>query len=65
MKKSALKWYGHVIRMNVCDFPKRIYECMIKGRGIRGTQPVKWINIVEEYWRERTGRRGLGCGENA
>jgi len=26
---------------------------------VRGRPPVKWINRVDEYWRERDDRRGL------
>ncbi len=49
VKRSTLRWYGHVTRMNECDFTKRVYENTIKGRGVRGRPPVKWINRVEEY----------------
>ncbi len=52
MKSSALRWYGHVMRMNECEFTKRVFESTIEGRGVRGRPPVKWINRVEEYWRE-------------
>ncbi len=65
VKQSALIWYGHVMRMNECDFTKRIYESTIDGRGVRGWPPVKWINRVEEYWRERAGGRGVECTESA
>ncbi len=63
VKRSTLRWYGHVMRMNECDFAKRVYESKIEGRGVRGRPPVKWINRVEEYWSERTGGRGLECAE--
>ncbi len=41
------------MRMNECGFTYRVYESMIEGRGVWGRPPVKWINKVEEYWRER------------
>ncbi len=31
----------------------RVYESTTEGGGVRGRPPVKWINRVEEYWRER------------
>ncbi len=65
VKRSTLRWYGHMLRMNECDFTKRVYECTIEGRGVRGRPPVKWINRLEEYWRERerAGGRGMECTE--
>ncbi len=59
VQRSTPRWYGHVTRMNECDFTKRVYESTTEGRGVRGRPPVKWINRVEEYWRERVGGRGL------
>ncbi len=51
------------MRMNECEFQEKVYESTIKGRGVRGRPPVKWINSVEEYWRgrerERVGGKGL------
>ncbi len=41
------------MRMNECYFTKRAYESTIEGRGVRGRPPVKWINRVEVYWREK------------
>ncbi len=63
VKWSILRWYGHVMRMNECDFTKMVYESAVEVGGVRGRPPVKWINRVEEYWRERAGERGLECTE--
>ncbi len=52
VKRSTLRWYGLVMRMNECAFTKRVYESRIGRRGARGRPPIKWINRVEEYWRE-------------
>ncbi len=61
VKRSTLRWYGHVMRMNECAFTKRVYESTIEGRGVRGRPAVKWINRVEECWREReSGRERSG-----
>lgn len=43
-----LKWFGYVIRMNVNDFMKRVYEDRSEGEGIRGKQPLKYINRAHE-----------------
>ncbi len=53
VKRSALRWYGLVMRMNECDFTKRVYESTIEGRGVRGRPLVKWINsgrVLEREW---------------
>ncbi len=60
VKRRTVRWYGHVMRMNECNFTKKVYESTIGGRGVRGRPPVKYINRVEEYWRERVGGRGMG-----
>ncbi len=49
VKQSTLRWYGHMMRMNECDFTERVYESRIEGRRVRGRPPVNWINRVEEY----------------
>ncbi len=43
---------------------KRVYESLTEGRGVRGRLPVKWINRVEEYWRESGQERGGGSLRN-
>ncbi len=63
VKRSTLRWYGHKMKMNECDFTKSIYESTVEGKGVRGRPPVKWINRMEESWRERAGGRGLECNE--
>ncbi len=46
VKQSTLRWYGHVMRMNACDFTKRVYDSRIEGTGVWGRPPPKWINTV-------------------
>ncbi len=65
VKQSTLRWYGQIMRMNECDFTKRVYESTIEGKGVRGKPPVKWINRVEEYWREQVGEVWNALRENA
>ncbi len=57
VNRSTLRCYGHLMRMNECDFTKTVYESTIEGRGVRGRPPVEWINRVEENWRERERER--------
>ncbi len=53
-----------MMKMNECIFTKKVqYESRIERRRERGKPPVKWINRVEEYRRERVGGRGLECAE--
>jgi len=42
--------------MNENEFVKRVYKSEIEGQSIRGRPPVKWINRVDKYWRERDDR---------
>ena len=60
VKRNTLRWFGHVERMQggVC---KEVYESEVRGEGVRGRPPVKWINRVDEYLRGR-GIRGLERG---
>ncbi len=63
VKRSALRWYGHVMRMNECAFTKRVYESTIEGRGVRGRPPIKWINRVQE--KEQVGEIWNALRESA
>lgn len=36
-------------RMQNGDFMKRVYESQIRGQGVAGRPPIKWINRTEEY----------------
>ena len=38
------------------ELTKRVYKGEIGGTGVRGRPPVRWINRVEEYCRERNDR---------
>ena len=60
VKRNTLRWFGHVERMQG-DVCKEVYESGVRGEGVRGRPPVKWINRVDEYLRER-GVRGLNKG---
>ena len=54
VKRNTLRWFGHVERMKKEDLTKRVYNSEIEGRGVRGRPPVRWLNRVDEYCRERS-----------
>ncbi len=33
VKRSTLRWYDHIMRMNECNFTKRVHDSTIEGRG--------------------------------
>lgn len=47
-------WFRHVMKMNLDDFVRKVYESRILEKGVRGSPPAKWINRVDEYWRNLT-----------
>ncbi len=49
------------MRMNECEFTKKIYESTIEGRVTSKGETTSEVDRVEEYWRERAGGRGLEC----
>lgn len=53
----ALRWFGHVRRLNGDDFAKRMCEGRIEEEDVRGRPLVGWINKVGGYWRESAGRK--------
>ncbi len=46
-------------------FTKKVHESRFERRGVMGRPPVKCINGVEGYWREREREsgRGMECSE--
>ena len=56
VKRNTLRWFGHVERMKKEDLTKRVYNSEIEGRGVRGRPPVRWLNRIDEYCRERNER---------
>lgn len=51
------------MRVEKNEFVKRVYERRTKGGGVRVRPPVKWINIVSEYWSERVRSNRIECPE--
>ncbi len=59
VKRSTLRWFGHVERMGNDEFVKRVYLCSGEGTNRRGRPLGRWKDRVKEYVSER-GVRGNG-----
>ncbi len=53
VKRSTLRWFGHLERMNERELTKRIYRSKTDDGNVRGQPPIKWEDRVMEYVRER------------
>ncbi len=53
VKRQALRWFGHVERMEEGKMSKRVYVSETEGGSVRGCPPVKWRDRVQKYVRER------------
>ncbi len=58
VKRSTLRWFGHVERMENVEFVK-VYRSSVEGPNWRGTPLGRWEDRVKEYVSER-GVRGNG-----
>ena len=67
VKRNTLRWFGHIERMEKEELTRRVYDSEVEGGDVRGRPPVKWLNRVEGYVRERNqGRmRVLGYAREA
>ena len=67
VKRSALRWYGHIRRMPEERLAKRVYQSEVRGEVGRGRPPVTWEKKIEEYMRERVaeGVRGIELAKEA
>lgn len=58
VKCGTLRWFQHVKRMNKDNLVEGM-RAGWKGReGVRGGPPVRWIDRIYEYWRERVATLG-------
>jgi len=60
VKRSTLRWFGHLERMGESELTRRIYKSRIDVGSVRGRPPVKWEDRVLEYVREREDARVRG-----
>ncbi len=53
VKRSTLRWFGHVERI----FVKNVYRSSVEGPTRRGRPLGRWEDKVKEYVSERAARR--------
>ncbi len=53
VKRSTLRWFGYIERMENEEFVKTVYQSSVKGPE-RRTRPLgRWEDMVKEYVSER------------
>lgn len=52
VKRSTLRWFGHMERMNNERLTKRVYMRDVDGRRRRGRPRNRWKDKVREYMKE-------------
>ena len=60
IKRSTLRWYGHVQRMDEDRMLRKIYGSQVSGTASCGRPPMVWEKKVEKYIEERLPRSGRG-----
>ncbi len=59
VKRSTLRWFGHIERIGNEKFVKKVYLSNVKGTNRRGRLLGRWENRVREYVSDG-GVRGNG-----
>ncbi len=59
IKRSTLRWFGHIETMENEEFIKKVHWSSVEGPNRRGWPLGRWKDKVEEYVSER-GARGNG-----
>ncbi len=57
VKRSTLRWFGHIERMGNEEFVKNMYQSSVEGINRIGRPLGRWEDRVKEYVSER-GMRG-------
>ncbi len=57
VKRSTLRWFGHIERMGNEDFVTKVYLGSVEGTNRRGRRLGRWEDRVKEYVSERGVRR--------
>ncbi len=64
VKRSILRWFGHIERMGTVEFVKTVYLSNAEGTNKRGRPLGRWEDRVKEYVSEREVRgNGLKVGK--
>ncbi len=53
VKRSTLRWFGHIERMENVEFVKKVYVSSVEGPNRRGRPLGKWEDKVKEYVSEK------------
>ncbi len=53
VKRSTLRWFGHIERMGYEEIAKKVYLSSIEGTSMRGRPIGRWEDRVKEYVSER------------
>ncbi len=56
MKRSTLRWFDHIERMENEEFAKKVYMSCAEGFSTRGRPLGRWEDRVKEYMSEREVR---------
>ncbi len=59
-KRSVLRWFGHIERMNSEEFVEKVLVSEMKGCSRKGRPLGRWKDRVKECMSERGGSRGVG-----
>ncbi len=51
VKRSTLRWFGHIERMGNEEFVKKVYLSSVEGPNRRGRPLARWEDRVKEYER--------------
>ncbi len=62
VKRSTLRWFGHIERMGNEEFVKKVYLSSIEGTNRRGRPLVRWEDRVKGYVCERGEGKWVGLG---
>ncbi len=60
VKRSTLRWFGHIERMGNEEFVKKVYLSNVEGTNRRGRPLGRWEDRVKEYVSERGVRGNSG-----
>ncbi len=56
VKRSTLRWFGHIESMGNEDFVEKVYLGSVEGTNRRGRLLGRWEDMVKEYVSERRVR---------
>ncbi len=56
VKRSTLRWFGHIERMENSEFVKKVYRSNVEGPNRRERPLGRWEDKVKEYVSERDAR---------